>query len=470
MDCTLISAGAAQEVTGSKHILEIDGTTIMIDCGAFQGKREEAYRKNCSFPFDPTRINAVVLTHAHYDHCGLLPRLVAEGYDNSIYTTHATRDLANLVLLDSAHLQKRDMEYLRKQPEHHSGKTVHEPLYSEKEVRICLDHFMTVAYHRPFYLAKGVNAMLFDAGHILGSSMALVDVNRDGEHLQIGFSGDMGRRDLPIIRDPEMLPPVDYLVLESTYGNRLHAPLDTTMDTLADIINRTVERGGKIIIPAFAIERTQELVFCIHLLHDQGRIPALPIYVDSPMAVNATTIFKLHEECYDDETREAFLEHHENPFGFNDLHYCVSKQQSQALNMITDPAIIIASSGMCEAGRILHHLIHNISDDRNTIMIVGYMAEHTLGRKILEKWESVPIFGKHFQLRAEVAVLNSFSGHADYNEITDYVGRLDTTNLKKIFLVHGEQKAQENLRDLLAGMGHAAEIVAPGVRYGLVTI
>ena len=467
MNCTLLSAGAAQEVTGSKHLLEIDSTTIMVDCGAFQGKRDESYRKNSSFPFDPKMLDAVVLTHAHYDHCGLLPRLVSQGYRNSIYATHATRDLANLVLLDSAHLQSRDRDYLHKQKRHNSRLVTYEPLYDEKEVRTCLDHFMTVAYHRPFFLAKGVNAMFFDAGHILGSSMALVDINRDGRHLQIGFSGDMGRKDLPIIRDPEMLPPLDYLVLESTYGNRLHAPLDTTMDSLADTVNRTVERGGKIIIPAFAIERAQELIFCIHLLHDQGRIPSLPIYVDSPMAINATTIFKLHEECYDDETRQAFLDHHENPFGFNELHYTVTKEQSQALNLMKEPAIIIASSGMCEAGRILHHLMHYVGDERNTIMIVGYMAQHTLGRKILEKWEHIPIFGRHYPLNAEVAVLNSFSGHADYNEITDYIRRLDTTNLKKIFLVHGEQTAQEHLRGLLAGMGHPVEIVEAGVRYEL---
>jgi metallo-beta-lactamase family protein len=467
MHCTLLSAGGAREVTGSKHFCEIDNTTIMVDCGAFQGKREESYKKNSSFPFDPQRVDAVVLTHAHYDHCGLLPRLVSHGYRNTIYSTHATRDLANLVLLDSAHLQSRDRDYLRKQPDHHRAPAAHEPLYSENEVRRCLDHFMTVAYHRPFRLADGVNAMLFDAGHILGSSMAVVDINRDGQSLQIGFSGDMGRKDLPIIRDPEMLPPVDYLVLESTYGNRLHGSLDTTMDTLADTINRTVERGGKIIIPAFAIERTQELVFCIHLLHDQGRIPKLPIYVDSPMAINATTIFKLHEECYDDETRQAFLDHHENPFGFNDLHYCVTKEQSQALNVNREPAIIIASSGMCEAGRILHHLMHCIGDERNTILIVGYMAEHTLGRKIFEKWDHVPIFGRHYPLKAEVAVLNSFSGHADYEEITDYVGRLDKSNLKKIFLVHGERKAQDNLKVLLDGAGQVTEIVEPGVRYEL---
>jgi metallo-beta-lactamase family protein len=326
---------------------------------------------------------------------------------------------------------------------------------------------MTVGYHRPFTVADGVSASFFDAGHILGSAMAVVEVNRGGSSLRVGFSGDLGRKGLPIIRDPELLPPVEYLVLESTYGNRLHAPLGTTMDTLAAIINRTVSRGGRIIIPAFAIERTQELVFCIHLLHDQKRIPQLPIYIDSPMAVNATTIFKLHEECYDDETRQAFLDHHENPFGFNDLHYVTAKEQSQALNNLQTPAIIIASSGMCEAGRILHHLMHGIGDERNTILIVGYMAEHTLGRKILEKWPRVPILGGYYPVNAEVAVLNSFSGHADYREILEWVAALDTSQLKKIFLVHGEPKAQANLQLLLSEKGHPVEIPVEGREYDL---
>jgi metallo-beta-lactamase family protein len=462
-----MSAGGAREVTGSKHFCSVDDFSIMIDCGAFQGKRAESDRKNRKFPFDPRTIDAMLLTHAHYDHCGLLPRLTSSGYSKSIYATPATRDLADLILLDSAHLQSRDREYLRKQSHNDKNITLYEPLYDDSDVRKCIDHFVTVAYHRPIALADGIQAMFFDAGHILGSSMVLLAINRGGRSLQIGFSGDLGRKGLPIIRDPETLPPVDYLVLESTYGDRLHASLDTTMETLADVINRTASRGGKIIIPAFAVERTQELIFFIHLLHDQRRIPDIPIYVDSPMAVNATTIFKLHQECYDDETRKAFDIHNENPFGFNDLHYVSTKEQSQALNTLRTPAIIIASSGMCEAGRILHHLLHNIGDERNTILIVGYMAEHTLGRKILEKWPKVPIFGTYYSNNAEVKALNSLSGHADYNEICAYVENLDTSNLRKIFLVHGEQKAQENLQRLLHEKKFAAEIVEPGKLYEL---
>jgi metallo-beta-lactamase family protein len=467
MHCTLMSAGGAREVTGSKHFCTIDNTLVMVDCGAFQGKRDESYRRNRTFSFDPRGIHSVLLTHAHYDHCGLLPLLTKSGYDTSIHATPATRDLADLVLLDSANLQKRDRDYLLKQSKVDSKLTVYEPLYSDTDVRACIERFVTVAYHRPFYVADGVSATFFDAGHILGSAMALLSINREGRSLKIGFSGDMGRKGLPIIRDPETLPPVDYLVLESTYGDRLHAGLNTTMDSLADVINRTVARGGKIIIPAFAIERTQELVYCIHLLHDQKRIPAIPLYVDSPMAVNATTVFKLHEECFDDETRRAFEDHHENPFGFNDLHYVTTKEQSQALNTLKTPAIIIASSGMCEAGRILHHLMHCIGDARNTILIVGYMAENTLGRKILEKWPKVPIFGSYYSNNAECAVLNSFSGHADYGELCAYVETLNRSSLKKIFLVHGERKAQDNLQRLLTEKGFATEIVEPGKSYEL---
>lgn len=467
MNCSLTSAGGAQEVTGSKHFIHIDTTTIMVDCGAFQGKREEADRKNRTFLFDPAAVDALILTHAHFDHCGLLPRLTASGYENSVYATSATRDLAALVLHDSAYLQSRDREYLRKQATLEGDIKVYDPLYTDNDVRKCLDHFMTVAYHRSFTVANGVRATFFDAGHILGSAMAVVDVNRDGQQLAVGFSGDLGRKGLPIIRDPEVLPPLDYLVLESTYGNRLHAPLESTMEKLAAIIKRTVARGGKIIIPAFAIERTQELIFCIHLLHDQNRIPSIPIYVDSPMAVNATTVFRLHEECYDDATRRAFIDHHENPFGFNDLHYVATKEESQALNNRNEPAIIIASSGMCEAGRVLHHLLHTIHDERNTVLIVGYMAEHTLGRKILEKWPRVPIFGRTYALNAEVQKLNSFSGHADYQEIADWVGSQDTSHLKKIFLVHGEGAAQEHLKGVLEEKGLVVEIVAAGKKYVL---
>jgi metallo-beta-lactamase family protein len=463
MNPEFISRGAAEEVTGSKHFLSSRGRTMMVDCGAFQGRRESSDRKNREWPFDQKTVDAVVLTHAHYDHCGLLPLLVSRGYRNSIYATPATRDLAELILLDSARIQSKDLEYLLKRAKHNSGLVIKEPLYSEDDVKRSLQRFVPVFYHRPFKPAEGFQVTFYDAGHILGSALALVET--DG--LCVGFSGDLGRKGLPIIRDPEMLPPVDYLVMESTYGNRLHKSMDDTLDLLADTINRTAERGGKIVVPAFAVERTQEMIFCIHLLYDQKKIPKFPIFVDSPMAVNATTIFRMHQECFDEETKRAFLDHADNPFGFNDLHYITDKVDSQKLNDLRGPAMIISSSGMCESGRILHHLAHTIGDARNTVLVVGYMAENTLGRKIVEKWTHVPIFNESFALNAEVKVLNSFSGHADYSEILGYVSRLDKARLKKIFLVHGEKAAQENLAKLLEEKNYAVEIVKAGQRYTL---
>ena len=463
MNTELFSWGGAGEVTGSKHFLTVRGRTLMVDCGAFQGRREESDRKNREWMFDQKTIDAVVLTHAHYDHSGLLPLLVSRGYNRSIYATPATRDLAELILLDSAHIQSKDIEYLRKRAKK-QGRTVDkQPLYSEGDVQQCVGRFVPVSYHRPFIPVENTRVTFFDAGHILGSAMAFVEA--DG--LSIGFSGDLGRKGLPIIRDPEYLPPVDYLVMESTYGNRLHKSMETTLDLLADTITRTAGRGGKIVVPAFAIERTQELIFFVHLLHDRKRIPDIPIYVDSPMAVNATTIFRMHQECFDEETKQAFVDHAGNPFGFNDLHYITSKEDSQKLNDVHGPAMIISSSGMCESGRILHHLAHTIGDSRNTVLVVGYMAENTLGRKIVDKWPRVPIFDESFALNAEVKVLNSFSGHADYSEILDYVSRLNKNRLRRIFLVHGEKDAQENLKRLLEEKDYAVEIVKAGLRYTL---
>lgn len=468
MQCKLYSWGGAQEVTGSKHFLETENGTIMIDCGAFQGRRDECDKKNRNWTFTPSSIGATILTHAHYDHCGLLPRFISEGYENFVYSTPATRDLAKLVMMDSARIQKHDYDFMIKRNKK-KGLSLEpkEPLYTEDQVRACMGHFSTVAYHKNFTPLHGVNATLYDAGHILGSAMAHLEVKTGRDIMRIAFSGDLGRKGLPIIRDPETLPPVEYLVLESTYGNRLHDLMDSTLEKLANIINRVAERKGKIIIPAFAIERTQELVFFIHLLHDQKRIPKIPVYIDSPMSADATTIFKMHDECYDEETIKAFIDHRENPFGFNELIYVTTKEESQELNDKEGPMIVISSSGMCEHGRILHHLAHTICDPKNAVLLVGYMAENTLGRKILEKVSPIRIFGEEYGVRAEISKMNSFSGHADYQEILDYIGSMDTTVLKKIFLVHGEKDAQANLKSLLECKGYSTEIVVPGVDYNL---
>lgn len=467
MQAELFSHGAAEEVTGSKHFLRIKDQLIMVDCGAFQGHRVEADRKNRQWPFPAREVEAMVLTHAHFDHCGLVPLLPGKGFDGNIYSTPASRDLASLILMDSAHIQAKDIEYLRKRAKKRGETFDKKPLYNEQDVLESLNYFMTVSYHRPFRVADGVQATFYDAGHILGSALVVLEIKHGGQNLTVGFSGDLGRKNLPILRDPETIPPVDYLVLESTYGDRLHDPIELATQKLAEVINRTVQRGGKIIVPAFAVERTQELVYFIHLLRDQNRIPSIPVYVDSPMATNATSIFRVHQECYDRETREAFLTHHKNPFGFNELHYVVSEEESKELNGLKEPAIIISSSGMCEAGRILHHLLHNIEDPRNTIMIAGFMAENTLGRKILEKQPRVKIFGEMYRLRAEVAVLNTFSAHADYQDLLEYVGRFDFRKLKEIFLVHGEPPAQQHLQKLLREKNYRATIVRYGETYRL---
>lgn len=463
MQIEFYSMGAAQEVTGSKHFVHIGDTTLMIDCGAFQGKREIADKKNREWDFDPSKIDALILTHAHYDHSGLIPLLVKRGFTGNIYATPATRDLAGLILADSARIQKSDIEYLNKH--HKEDLVIKEPLYTDKDVQKSMSSIISIPYHRPFPIADGIKVTFIDAGHILGSAQVLLEVEKDGKKSRIGFTGDLGRKDLPILKDPDILPDPDFLFMESTYGNRLHDTIGFASDELADIISKTAARSGKIIIPAFSIERTQELVYIIHLLMDQKKIANIPIYVDSPMATNATSIFSAHPECFDDETREDFLKHNKNPFGFNQMHYIQEVSESKALNKLRDTAIIIASSGMCEAGRILHHLKNNIEDHRNTILIVGYMAENTLGRKIAERAETVKIFGGEYSLNAEVKILNAFSAHADYNEILDYVSNFDSNKLKKIFLVHGEPEAQDSLNLKLIEKNFKTTIMEPGKKY-----
>ncbi len=467
MQAELFSHGAAEEVTGSKHFLKIKDRLFQIDCGAFQGRRDEADEKNRNWDFDASAVDGVVLTHAHFDHCGLVPLLRKKGFEGNIYTTPASRDLASLIMMDSAHIQAKDLEYLRKKAKKRGEVFDGDALYTERDVIASLEQFITVSYHRSFYIGDNVEARFFDAGHILGSALTIVKSRQGSDELAIGFSGDLGRKNLPILRDPEMLPAVDYLVMESTYGNRLHDPVETASEKLAQIVRQTANKGGKIIIPAFAVERTQELVYILHLLNDEGRIPKIPVYVDSPMATNATSIFRVHQECYDEEIRQAFTDHHENPFGFNELTYVVNTEHSKRLNTLKVPAIIISASGMCESGRILHHLANNIENPRNTVLIVGFMAQNTLGRKLLEKQSEVKIFGDTYRLKAGVEVLNTFSAHADYNDILEYINGLDRSRLKEIFLVHGEPEAQKNLKGLLEDRGYRIRIVRYGEHYPL---
>ena len=463
MAINFYSLGGAGEVTGSKHVLEIDGVSYLIDCGAFQGRRAEADRKNRETGIPADKIEATILTHGHFDHCGMLPLLTKKGYKGNIYATPATRDLASLVMMDSARIQARDADYLRKQAASKGEKFEWQPIYSEQDAIKASEQMVTASYYRPVLIGDGVKLEFFDAGHILGSAFAFITVNRNGKETRIAFTGDLGRKNKPIIRDPDRIPAPDYLVLESTYGDRRHDSTDNAMERLAAVATKAIRDRGKIIIPAFAIERTQELVYYFHQLVDQKIIPEIPIYVDSPMATNATTIFQIHPECYDQETHDAFIAHHKNPFGFNSLKFTMSVDESKALNDLKGPAIIISADGMCEAGRIQHHLMHNIGDPFTTILIVGYMAEHTLGRRIRNRESEVKIHGNWYKLRANVETIDAFSAHADYAEIGEWLDSIDTSRLKRIFMVHGEPDAQAAFKKYLAGKGYDKVDV---VRYG----
>lgn len=472
MSIRLYSKGGAGEVTGSRHYLETGNSTIQIDCGAFQGRRKEAEEKNRSITLDTADIDAVVLTHAHFDHSGMLPLLPKGGYRGNIYATPASRDLASLIMLDSAKIQARDIEYLSKKANRDGKEFNGTAIYDEKDALEAVDQFVTISYHRPILISPEVQLTLYDAGHILGSSLAVLDIKTngesraDGDGLRIAFSGDLGRKNKPIIRDPEPIPDPDYLVMESTYGDRLHQNTDDALKKLEEIVSSTARKGGKVIIPAFAVERTQELIYHLHLLTDRGKIPEIPIFIDSPMATNATAIFRVHPECYDRETNDAFIQHHRNPFGFNNLHYTASVAESKEINNLKGPAVIISADGMCEAGRIRHHLVNNIQDPDNCILVVGYMAAHTLGRRIVERQKQVKIFNETYNLRARVEKINAFSAHADYNEIRDYVTQMDLNRLKKVFLVHGEEQARKHLRKVLLDAGvKAVESIAYGESY-----
>lgn len=461
------SHGACQEVTGSKHFLDIGGDILQVDGGMFQGRRAEAYEKNKELNFSPSKVKAILLTHGHFDHSGALPIFVKKGFDGNIYSTSATRDIANIILLDSAHIQAKDFEYLaekiKKRPERNL--TLYEPLYNTGDVVKTLEQFVTVGYHRKFFPLPGVEAEFFDAGHILGASMVYLNIDNQ---FTVAFSGDLGRKGLPILKDPERLPDPDYLVLEGTYGNRLHESMGMAEDRLAGLVNRAVERNGKVIIPAFTIERTQELVYILHLLIIAGKIPKIPVFIDSPMAVNATAIFKIHPECFDRETYDDFISNHLDPFGFENIRYVSSVSESREINEVTGPAVIISASGMAENGRILHHLKNNIENPNNIIAVVGFMAEHTLGRKLVENAQQVKIFGKDYQVNAEIKTLNAFSAHADYNEIKEWIKQYDLKKLQKVFLVHGEPEALNNLKTELLSIGiKAVEIAEYGMEYPL---
>ncbi len=463
--------GAARMTTGSRHLLEIGGKKILLDCGLVEGKRAHAREMNSRFQFDPKALDAVILSHAHIDHSGNLPTLVKQGFRGNIYATPATRDLCTLMLQDSAKVQLSDAAFLTKRrdrklamaghPRRHEGETegdgdpgarngaAIEPLYTAREAEQAMRHFVTIDYDRPFPVADGVTATFLDAGHLLGSAQVLLDLHPPGEKrtVRLLFSGDVGRGHSDLLRDPEPSEKVDVLLMESTYGSRLHEDTASAKDALCRVVQRTRERGGKIIIPSFAVGRAQQLVWALHQLREADCFPAVPIVVDSPLSVNATEVFRLHPECYNQELYD-YLHDRRNPFGWEDIRYVRDVAESKQLNEVAGPAIVISASGMCEAGRILHHLRNNIGDPRNTILFIGFCAEHTLGHKILRGDKSVNIFGEPFEVRAEIARIDAYSGHADRNELLAYAGRVAGPK-RKIVLVHGEENEGLALQEAL---------------------
>ncbi len=446
--------GAAGTTTGSQHLLEINGSRILLDCGLYQGHRMDTWERNQHFVFDPATLDAVVLSHAHIDHSGNLPNLCKKGFRGNIYATFATRDLCSIMLADSARIQTYDVKWINKRRKK-KGEALVEPLYTEMDAEMCLRQFVNIGYERPIPIADGVMLSFIDAGHILGSAQVVLDVTENGRTRRLLFSGDVGRGKNDLLRDPVLADGVDFMLMESTYGGREHELPTQANEHIEHVINDALERGGKVIIPAFAVERTQQLIYVLHELTEAGRIPDVPIFVDSPLAVSATEIFRIHPECFNEEVYD-FLFAKRNPFGFEGLRLIRSVAESKALNESDEPAVIISASGMCEAGRILHHLRNNIEDPRNTILFVGYCAENTLGWKIRNLWDEVNIFGEPFKLRARVEILDSFSGHADHSELLDYFDGTGGSK-EKVWLVHGEPSRSEALAEALRKR-HSGEI------------
>jgi metallo-beta-lactamase family protein len=443
--------GAAQTVTGSQHLLEVNGSRILLDCGLFQGRRSETYERNQNHPFDPSKIDAVILSHAHIDHSGNLPHLVKDGFGGPIYATKATADLADVMLRDSGHIQESDALFVNKKRAKR-GEPPIEPLYTIEDAEQVANHFRPMEYDQSFEAAPGVTARFVEAGHILGSAAVVLDIQENSRKVRLWFSGDIGRRKLPLLRDPILPDAADYMIMESTYGDKPHRDPDAAYQEFRDVVAKTINRDGKIIIPCFAVGRTQELVYFLNQMVNDGSIRRIPVFVDSPLAVNATEIFEKHPECLDKETHDFVREYRHPALEFKGLTYTRSVEESKALNERKDPMIIISASGMAEAGRILHHLRNNIENPRNTVLIVGWQAPHTLGRRLAEREKRIKIFGEAFTRRAEVETIGGLSAHAGRDLLMEYALSVKD-QVKKVFLVHGEKKSAMALRDGLEEKG-----------------
>jgi metallo-beta-lactamase family protein len=457
--------GAAQTVTGSMHLIHLPDGTVALDCGLFQGRRQWSREMNLSFPFPPRRLRTVLLSHAHIDHSGKIPHLFRYGFDGKIYATSATCDLCDLMLADSAHIQEEDAAYWNKKRAKTEADRI-EPLYTVEDARAAAQNFHGVQYGEPVEFADGCTATFIEAGHILGSSCVLVEINRSPK-IRLLYTGDLGRFDMPILRNPSNpLPEVDYLITESTYANRRHSDVSGMESELVEIINETREKGGKVIMPSFSVGRTQHLVYWLSQSMADGKLEPLPIFVDSPLSTRVTRVFRDHPECYDEKARD-FWHEEGDVFGRGRVTYITDVEKSKALNYLKEPCVIISASGMCEAGRILHHLKNNIEHPRNTVIIVGYQAQSTLGRRIVERRDELKIYGRLYKLRARVEVLNGFSAHADTDDFVRLFAPI-APKLKAAFAVHGEGDQIESMKNILRKAG-CSNVLGPtsGQRFPL---
>ena len=441
--------GGVRTVTGSSHLITADRSQVLLDAGLFQGHRDESYKINTTFSYNPRKLNAFILSHAHIDHSGNMPVVLKNGMRCKIYTTSATRDLCKLMLEDSGKIQEEDIRYVNKINKR-MGLPLRKPLYTRKEARRVNKKFHTLSYGERFCVARNIFANLCDAGHILGSSIIVLDIKDDSKNIRLGYAVDLGRKNLPLLNPPVVPKDLNYLIIESTYGGRLHTPIEEARLKLQDVVRRTVERGGKILIPSFTLERAQEVLYFLNELLKEKAIPPIPIYVDSPLATGITEVFKTHFAYLNAQTRAAIARGN-SPFEFVNLKFIREQSESKKLNTDKRPMIIIAGNGMCESGRILHHLKNNIEESRNTILVVGYMAKDTLGKRIVDRVRIVRIFGVEYELNAEVAVINSISGHADKNELLDFIS--ECLPLKQVFLVHGDLEQSQALADALSERG-----------------
>ena len=446
--------GAAQTVTGSSHLIKLEnGSTILLDCGLYQGRDEDFESFNENWLFNPEEIDYMILSHAHIDHSGRIPRLCRDGFKGQIICTYATRDLATIMLLDSAHIQEKDAEYKNKIAKKKKSKKRYEPLYVRKDVEACMNQFVGIGYGVWHDLQDGNQVLLRDSGHILGSASVSLRLKENGKSIKLGFTGDIGRPNRPILKDPEPMPHADHIICESTYGGKQHVGPPREFKGLLDVLNETISRKGKLVIPAFSVGRTQEIVYMMDRLATEGRLPEIPIFVDSPLAINATDIFKTHPECYDREILQYMLED-PDPFGFNKLHYVRSVEGSKRLNDYKDPCVIISASGMITAGRIVHHVNNTIENSRNTILIVGYCADGTIGEQLARGKDTVKIFGIEKKVKAQIKRMHSFSGHGDEQEMIDFLSNQDKDKVKSIFLVHGNLDRQKLFSDSLKKEGY----------------